>query len=83
MCEVLSYVIDYKVYCSYLFHYVFTYKQGVKHCKYFSIYNEDVEEEHRLNVDVQKRRLIFTKCIMCESLKDLISELGKNNTNVK
>jgi cytochrome c2 len=42
-----------------------------------------LKKKHHLNVDAQKRRSIFTKCIMCESFKDLISKLGKNNTNVK
>jgi hypothetical protein len=36
-----------------------------------------LKKRHHFNVDVQKRRSIFTKCTMCESLKDLISKLGK------
>jgi hypothetical protein len=42
-----------------------------------------LEKRHYLNVDVQKRRLIFAKCTMCESLKDLISKLGRNNNDAK
>jgi hypothetical protein len=38
-----------------------------------------LRKRHYLNVDVQKRGLIFTKCIVYESFKDLISKLGKNN----
>jgi hypothetical protein len=34
-------------------------------------------------MDVQKRGSIFTKCTICESLKDLISKVGKNNLYVK
>jgi len=34
-------------------------------------------------VDVRKRGSFFTKCIVCESLKDLIFKAGKNNLNVK
>jgi hypothetical protein len=42
-----------------------------------------LEKRHHLNVDVWKRRLIFAKCTMCESLKDLISKLGRNNNDAK
>jgi hypothetical protein len=42
-----------------------------------------VEKEKNLNVDVWKRGSAFVKCIVCESLKDLISKLGKNNPCVK
>jgi hypothetical protein len=38
---------------------------------------------HHLYVDVRKRGSVFAKCIMCESLKDLILKLGKNNGDVK
>ncbi len=36
-----------------------------------------------LSVDVRKRGLTFAKCIICESLKDLISKVGKNSVNAK
>jgi len=32
-----------------------------------------------LNVDVRKQGSMYVKCGICESLKDLISKLGKNN----
>jgi hypothetical protein len=34
-------------------------------------------------MDVLKRGYVFAKCIICESLKDLIFKVGKNNPNVK
>jgi hypothetical protein len=40
-------------------------------------------EKKNLNVDVWKKGFIFAKCIICESLKDLISKVGKNNLCVK
>ncbi len=30
-----------------------------------------------------KRGFVFSKCIVCESLKDFISKVGKNNPSVK
>jgi hypothetical protein len=36
---------------------------------------------HHFNIDVRKKGLIFVECIMCESLKDLILKLGKNNND--
>jgi hypothetical protein len=36
-----------------------------------------------LNVDVQKRGFTFAKCTICESLKDLISKVGKSNASGK
>jgi hypothetical protein len=36
-----------------------------------------------MNVDVWKRRFVFAKCTLSESLKDLISKVGKNNPCVK
>ncbi len=42
-----------------------------------------LSKNHHFNVDVQKRRSFFAKCIVSESLKDLISKLGKTNNNVK
>jgi hypothetical protein len=42
-----------------------------------------VEKEKHLNVDVWKRGFAFAKCIVCESLKDLISKTRKNNPYVR
>jgi hypothetical protein len=41
------------------------------------------KRKKHLNVDVRKKGSIFAKCIICESLKDLISKVGKNNLSVK
>jgi hypothetical protein len=41
-----------------------------------------LRKRHHLNVDVQKWGSMFAKCIVCESLKDLISKLGNNNNEV-
>jgi hypothetical protein len=41
-----------------------------------------LKKRHHLNVDVQKRGLVFAKCTICESLKDLISKVGRNNNEV-
>ncbi len=41
-----------------------------------------LRRRHYFNVDVQKRGSVFVKCIICESLKDLISKLGKNSNEV-
>ncbi len=41
-----------------------------------------LRKRHHFNIDVRKQRLIFAKCNVCESLKDLISKLGKHNNNV-
>jgi hypothetical protein len=38
---------------------------------------------HHLNVDVNKEGFVFAKCVMCESLKDLISKLGRNNNDAR
>jgi hypothetical protein len=38
-----------------------------------------LRKRHHLNVDVQKWGSVFAKCIVYESLKDLISKLGKNS----
>jgi hypothetical protein len=40
-----------------------------------------LRKRHHLNVDVQKQGSIFVKCTICESLKDLISKLGKHNND--
>jgi hypothetical protein len=37
-----------------------------------------LRKKHHLNVDVRKRGSNFAKCTSCESLKDLISKVGKN-----
>jgi hypothetical protein len=42
-----------------------------------------LRKRHHFNVDVRKRGSIFAKCMMCESLKDLISKLGRNNNDAK
>ncbi len=42
-----------------------------------------LRKRHHFNVDVQKRGSIFAQCIMCESFKDLILKLGKNNSDVQ
>jgi hypothetical protein len=40
-------------------------------------------KKYHFNVDVPKRGSTFAKCIICESLKDLISKVGKNSVNTK
>jgi hypothetical protein len=40
-----------------------------------------LRKRHHFNVDVRKKGFVFAKCIVCESLKDLISKLGKNNSD--
>jgi len=42
-----------------------------------------LRKKHRLSVDVKKWDYIFVKCTICESLKDLISKVGKNSTSAK
>jgi hypothetical protein len=42
-----------------------------------------LRKRHDLNVDVRKKGFIFSKCIVCETLKDLISKLGRNNNDVR
>jgi hypothetical protein len=42
-----------------------------------------LKKKYHLNVDVQKRGSTFTKYIVCESLKDLISKVGKNGVSGK
>jgi len=41
-----------------------------------------LKEKHHLNVDVWKWGFVFVKCTICESMKDLISKLGKNSNEV-
>jgi hypothetical protein len=38
-----------------------------------------LRKRHHLNVDVRKQGFMFVKCNVYESLKDLISRLGKNS----
>ncbi len=42
-----------------------------------------LRKRHHLNVDVRKKGYIFSKCYLCESLKDLISKLGRNNNDTR
>jgi len=55
-------------------------KQGSKHWRYFLM--NRLKKKHHLNVNVRKWRSKFMKCIVCESLKDLISKLGNNSNEV-
>jgi hypothetical protein len=38
-----------------------------------------LNKRHHSNVDVRKRGFVFAKCTICESFKDLISKVGRNN----
>jgi len=38
-----------------------------------------LRKRHYQNVDVWKWKSIFTKCIVCESLKNLILKVGRNS----
>jgi hypothetical protein len=42
-----------------------------------------LRKRHDFNVDVRKKGFVFAKCIMCETLTDLISKLGNNNNDVR
>jgi len=42
-----------------------------------------LRKKYHLNIDVRKRSSTFTKCTICESLKDLILKVGKNSVNAK
>jgi len=42
-----------------------------------------LRKKNHLNVDVKKHGSNFAKCTICESLKDLISKVGKNNVSAK
>jgi len=42
-----------------------------------------LRKKYHLNVDVLKRCSTFAKCTICESLKDLISKVKKNNASAK
>jgi hypothetical protein len=49
----------------------------------FVVNYELIEKKEHLNMDVQKKGSAFAKCIICESLKDLISKARKNNPCVR
>jgi hypothetical protein len=42
-----------------------------------------LRKKYHLNVDVKKHDSTFANCTICESLKDLISKVGKNNVGAK
>jgi hypothetical protein len=42
-----------------------------------------LKKRHHLDVDMRNRILVLAKCIMCESLKDFISKLGRKNIDAK
>jgi hypothetical protein len=42
-----------------------------------------LRKKHNLNVDVWKKGFTFAKCIVCESLKGLVSKVEKNNASEK
>ncbi len=42
-----------------------------------------LRKKHHLNVDVQKKGFTFAKCIVCESLKDLVLKVGKSSASEK
>jgi hypothetical protein len=42
-----------------------------------------LRKKFHINVYVRKKGLTSIKCTVCESLKDLISKVGKNSANVK
>jgi hypothetical protein len=42
-----------------------------------------LKKKGHLNVDVKIQGFNFVKCIICESLKDLISNFGKNSDGAK
>jgi hypothetical protein len=41
-----------------------------------------LKKRRHLNFDVRKHGFMFTKCTICESLKDLIFKLKKNSNEV-
>ncbi len=49
----------------------------------FQFAMNQLKRKYHLNVDLRKRGSTFAKCIVCESLKDLISKVGKNNASAK
>jgi len=58
-------------------------QQGNKHWINLSICYKSFEKRGHLNVDVRIHGFNFVKCIICESLKDLISKLEKNSDGAK
>jgi hypothetical protein len=42
-----------------------------------------LRRKYHLNGDVQKRGLMFAKCTICESLKDLIPKVEKHCANIE
>jgi hypothetical protein len=42
-----------------------------------------LKKNHHFNVDIKKKGSTFTKCNVCESLKDFISKLGKNSNDAR
>jgi hypothetical protein len=42
-----------------------------------------LRKKHHFNVDVRKISSIFAKCILCESLKYVISKLGRDNNDAR
>ncbi len=51
--------------------------KGIVSWKYLVVNYELVEKEKHINVNVQKRRFAFAKCIVSELLKDLIQNRKK------
>jgi len=51
--------------------------------RYLNLPMSPLKKKYHLNVDVPKKGSTFAKCIICESLKDLISKVGKNNASAK
>ncbi len=49
----------------------------------FQFVMSQLMKKYHFNVNVQKRGSTFAKCIVCESLKNLISKVGKNSASAK
>jgi len=49
----------------------------------FQFAMNQLKRKYHLNVDLRKRGSTFAKCIVCKSLKDSISKVGKNNASAK
>jgi hypothetical protein len=62
---------------------MFVDKQRIKHWRNFQLRMSKLRKGHHLNMDMCKRGSVFVKYIVCESLKDLISKLGRNNNDAK
>ncbi len=63
--------------------YIFVDQQGVKHGGILQSVMSKLRKKHHFSVDVKKKDFVFAKCIVCESLKDLISKLRRNISDVK